>query len=1362
MTLKHRLCLILLAALLILPAGLRPAAALTGDPGPLPNGLDEWRPWVLYGLDEKNCPASYNDGETYHCAWPSRLRLDLNADGGSFSQEWLVLAPGWTPLPGGSETWPEKITVDGEPAAVAGRSDAPEVRLQPGRHLIEGRFSWTNLPEIIQVPPSSGLVSLSLNGRAVDFPLLDSDGRLWLQKRAAPESEADRLEVKVFRLLSDEVPMRVENVIRLNVAGRSREIKLPGLMLAGALPMFMDSPLPARLGPDGDLQVQARPGRWEIRLTVRLTGPVAELGPAAVPYGQEIWAFQAQNHLRMVKVEGAPSVDPAQTDAPREWSNLPVYLIDSGTRLTFREMRRGDPDPAPDRLNLRRTWWLDFDGKGFTVRDNITGAMSRQWFLAMNPPGQLGRVSVDGQDQLVTEQGPGRKPGVELRRGELNLEADSRFEGDRSLIPAVGWDHDFQSVSGELNLPPGWRLLAARGVDVLPGTWFQRWTLLDFFLVLIIAIAAFRLQSWIWGLLALAAVALTYHEPGAPRLVWLNLLAASALVRVLPEGLARRLAGLWRLASIVFLLAVSIPFVVQQVRLGVYPQLERTGGAPAELARLQAPVPMAKAPVEFMERPDLAISDEAVKYKKEGRSMLRSGAGPEQEYAQQALMQQDPNAVIQTGPGLPSWHWRTLRMSWNGPVESGQEVRLWLLSPSANMLLCFLRVVLLALLIGGLVDWRRWRSLLDMKKAAVSAALVLMMLPAQLRAAETGTVFPPPEILQELRDRLLTPPDCLPYCAEIPRMEMTLTGENLRILLELHAAVDTAVPLPGSAGSWMPELVLLDDRPAEGLERDQAGSLWMLAPAGVHTVVLTGRVPAVDSFQTPLPLQPRRAQARAEGWEVRGVHPDGRTEASVQFARIRAAGEKAAPSAGTELPPFLHVERVLNLGLEWQAVTTVRRVTPLGQPVTLSVPLLSGESVTTAGIRVEKGQALINMAPLQDTISWTSALEMIPEIRLTAPEDPAWTETWILNAGPVWHVEPSGLPVIHHQDSAGQWRPEWRPWPGESVALTVTRPKPIPGQALTIDEANLELTPGERFDKAGLKLVIRASQGGQHKMTMPVEAKVQIVTVNGRSQPLGRGGREVVVPLKPGRQEIFVEWHQPSGSYINLTGPEVNIGSPAVNAAINFNMPRNRWILWVAGPRLGPAVLFWSYVVVVVLAALGLGRISWTPLKTRHWLLLGLGLTQIHPLAALMIVGWLLTLGLRKDHRPPENWLAYDTAQIFLAFFTLAALTGLYFAVRQGLLGIPDMQIAGNGSSNFTLRWTQDRLGEILPQPWVLSLPRLVYNLLMLAWALWLALSLVKWLKWGWNCFGEGGLWRKPRLKRKKNAPPAGEEFLIE
>jgi membrane protein YdbS with pleckstrin-like domain len=48
------------------------------------------------------------------------------------------------------------------------------------------------------------------------------------------------------------------------------------------------------------------------------------------------------------------------------------------------------------------------------------------------------------------------------------------------------------------------------------------------------------------------------------------------------------------------------------------------------------------------------------------------------------------------------------------------------------------------------------------------------------------------------------------------------------------------------------------------------------------------------------------------------------------------------------------------------------------------------------------------------------------------------------------------------------------------------------------------------------------------------------------------------------------------------------------------------------------------------------------------------------------------------------------------------------------------------------------------------SVPLLVYRLLMLAWALWLAYSLLKWLRWAWECYGDHGYWRKLVLWRKR------------
>ena len=229
-----------------------------------------------------------------------------------------------------------------------------------------------------------------------------------------------------------------------------------------------------------------------------------------------------------------------------------------------------------------------------------------------------------------------------------------------------------------------------------------------------------------------------------------------------------------------------------------------------------------------------------------------------------------------------------------------------------------------------------------------------------------------------------------------------------------------------------------------------------------------------------------------------------------------------------------------------------------------------------------------------------------------------------------------------------------------------------------------------------------------------------------------------------------MEWRRPATTSCILMAPEVKIGEQAVNAEVNFKMPHNRWILWANGPRMGPAVLFGGYLLVVVLAAIALGKVKITPLKTYHWLLLGLGLTQIAPLSAIMIVSWLIALGVRKHYSITEHRLVFNSIQLVLGAWTLVALVTLYTAIERGLLGIPAMQIAGNHSSDFYLHWTQDRIGTFMPQPWVVSLPLLVYHLLMLFWALWLALALLRWLRWGWGCCNSGGLWQRGPLKWKQ------------
>jgi hypothetical protein len=1345
------LCLLVLGHALTVRAGLPEEA--------IPEALAPWQDWVLHGHEEALCPSQFNDGQVVRCQWPARLNLDVTADGGRFEQSWLIFASSWVQLPGSLENWPDAVAIDSRSAAVINREGKPMVSLAPGQHFITGRFFWRHLPEVIFVPPSLGLLSMTLEGRPVRLPRYDEQGRLWLRPGEDVAQGQEKYRLQVFRLFTDSIPMQVTTLLRLEVSGPGRELVFPNGLLANGIAMEVDSRLPVRVDNQGRVTVQARAGKWEIRVHSRLAGQVMKIETGPAPYENEIWSFEAQHHLRMVELEGLPQVEPSRTEMPLDWQRWPAFKVIPNAALNLKEIRRGDPDPAPNQLSLQRVWWLDFDGEGFTVHDQLNGTLNRQWTLAMQAPMQLGRVAVDGQDRLITRQDPQGDMGVELRGGHLNLEADSRLPKRPGPIAALGWNCDIDQVSGVLHLPPGWDLIGTTGIDQISDSWLQRWSLLDFFLVLIIALAVYKLRSWSWGLVALAAMALSFHEPGAPRLVWLHILAVMALLPLLHRGWARRLVMVWGFCAGVVLVVIMVPFMVTQLRWAFYPQLAPAyPQPPVQAGRLdRQAVQTIPAPAPLRET-------------KEKRMMVPEAPGTPQEQAAMvtasvakapSVWPSDPNALIPTGPGLPDWRWQSVTLHWSGPVSKDQHIRLFLAGPLLNFCLCLLRVGLLAVLIWGLFDWRPWwqkikpaidgsfggnlgGSVGSLMVVVMALALVAASGVNTVAAAEEGAaVFPPSALLDTLLQRLLAKPDCLPYCADISRLELTVSGDQLQIMLKVHAAELTAVPLPVNRQSWAPDQILLDNAPISGLTRDAQGQMWALVSAGLHTAVLLGDIGQMDVLQIPLPLQPHMVTLSAPGWDVQGLQPDGGPGAGLQLIRLQEFRDRPAAQSDVALPAFLNVQRRLQLGLTWGVITTVSRVTPVGAPIVVSIPLLENESVISEGLSTAQGEVLVTLAADQRTMTYQSTLEIKPVITLTAPRSVPWTEIWVLDASPVWHCDLQGIPVIHHQDGAGTWQPQWRPWPGEQVTIHVQRPEAVVGQQFTIDRADLVYIPGQRFAKGDLNLRMRTSRGEPYTLELPPRANLQQVTVDGASLPIRQDGAYVTIPLQAGRQTVQVQWHQPSSLSPWLRTPAVKIGHPAVNAHVSIQIPTQRWILLVGGPRWGPAVLFWSYLGVIVLAALALGCIPLSPLKSWSWLLLGLGLTQILPVMALIILGWLLALALRERRPMPAYWLAHNALQVALVLWTVAALVCLFMAVKAGLVGQPEMQIQGNQSYFQQLNWTQDHIAELMPQPWVVSLPVWIYRVLMLAWSLWLAWSLLNWLKWGWQCFSQGGVWRK-------------------
>ncbi|NOT10894.1 MAG: hypothetical protein HOP23_03510 [Methylococcaceae bacterium] len=1330
----------------------------------VPEPLKPWVDWVLQDHPDLACPYSYNSFEQKRCSWPSQLHMELSTAAGQYTASWKVYRESWVRLPGDSKHWPLNVSVNGKPAVVMDKNGVPFIQLAAGNYQIKGEFVWDGIPDTLSIPDDSGLIELSINGVTIVSPAI-RDGQLWLKEseigQKKPENIQNNLDLQVFRQITDDVPLQVLTHLDLEVSGEQREVRLTLPMLPGFQPLQVQSQIPARLEADGALLVQVRPGRWQIdvlsrALTDLQTIPFNVIAPGptnestAYPWPQsEIWVFDARPHLRVVEIEQLSAIDPSQTNLPDHWKSMPAYKINQGQTMAFKVIRRGDPEPEPNQLTLTRQLWLDFNGKGYTVNDKISGKMTHGWRLNVLAAMQLGKVTLDGINQLITEQANTGKQGVEVRKGMIALDADSRIIGTIGAISAVGWEQNFHAVSAELNLPPGWRLLLATGVDNVPDSWVSRWTLLDIFIVLIAALAIGRLWNVYWGLFTLLTLTLTWHEPGFPHFVWLNILVATALIKVLPANIFLTFMTWFRNACWLALVIMVLPFMVDQVRMGLYPQLEKpwqavmqsdtvvSKSAPPNVADMAA-VEGASDSDELMATP---MSQEYQYFSSVGdmAKISRPGSGNSD------FERIDPKAKVQTGPGLPQWQWTKILLSWNGSVDAQQQLNLWYQSPKLTMVLNFSRVVLvsiLSLLLFGVAEKLTFKM-----TSMLPLFLVFVLMPMlSLKSNNAYADFPDQVMLDNLRNKLLAAPDCLPDCAQIAQMNLEITDKELSITLQIHAQQSVAVPLPANYEQWFPSQVSVDGVPAQGLFRNING-LWINLGAGEHAVVLRGVTPLLGKFTLPLPLKPHRATVESTGWQVTGTQENGLVDNNVQFIRAQTDQQESKKMLDTgSLPPFVRIERTLQLGLDWRVMTQVIRVSPPDSAIVLAVPLLTGESVSSEGIRVKDGRVEVNMPGNQATVTWASTLEKSEKIDLLAASSEQWVEVWKVDVSPIWHMASEGLAVIHLTDES-QWLPEWHPWPGEKVTLHLSRPEPVDGQSLTIDGSRLTIRPGQRTEEAELKLSLRSAQGMQHTLVLPEHAKLQSVIIDGQARPIRQEGQKLTLPLNPGKQEVTISWQEAVAMSTVLTTPPVNLGVNSVNVSLNIGLGQDRWVLFTMGPQFGPAVLFWGVLIVITLVSIGLGKVRMTPLKSWQWFLLLVGLSQIPIESAVLVVGWLVLLGWRASLTSKARY--FNAVQIILVCLTIASLGQLFFAVSQGLLGSPDMQIVGNQSNAYSLRWYQDISASIVPTATVISLPLMAYRLLMLAWSLWLAVALLNWLKWGWKCFSSDGLWIKKATEGK-------------
>jgi hypothetical protein len=1047
-----------------------------------------------------------------------------------------------------------------------------------------------------------------------------------------------------------------------------------------------------------------------------------------------------------------------------EWDEVPNYLINTGDIFEVIEQKRGTLNQTAQ-LNLYRTMWMSFDGQSVRSIDEIVGDKLGSWRLDITDGYQLLNARSQEENMLITQSEKGHQ-GLELRTPEIDLNINTEFSP--GLLEVINpWQASFNKIQAKMFLPYGYLPLVTTNVDSSQGIWIEKWKLWDIFIVMLMTVFCFKVLGIHTAIVAFVTLVLGYHESNMPLIAWANLIIGVALLGIQPNAKLLKMIRTYVVVSVFALLMVLVPFVITQVRLSIHPQLESSltslvsNFSPVKKSKRES---VAKNRYEEMSRQNTQTYNtmNAIAQKQAPAGLMDSMMEEDKVELERVvttgsrIKNQDlinryqTGAVLQAGKATPQWRTNQISLNWEGPINENQQFNIIILPP-------FVRVIWRLLLVLASIAWlvflikKLTEGFIKPKATATALIYLLLLTPLTINAQ----AFPSDARLAELQDRIYPEAECKSNCAAIDSSHLTVTANDLKMELNYHVFEDVVVDIPYSK-DWQINNVTVNGKVQPG-RISYKNRPWIQLSKGLNQIVISGVIANRNNISIHYPSTPGNISTDSEGWQIAGIENNFLTNNTLQLISTIQESVDSEQIKSTDINPYVRVERHLTFDDNWNLYTTVERLAPLQGALNLSIPLLANEHPTEKLQLDEKGHVIVNIGPSQTSFSWNSRLDKSAEMTLLAEKSEHYLEVWKILSSPQWNVELSGVPIITPLDIVDRMDDyfvhSYKPRPGESLNIKVSRPQAVEGNIVSIESIKNTYSVGKRATKTITTIYYRATQGGSFIIQLDENAVINSVSYDGVDSNLTNEKGLISVGFLPGGHKVVIDWQVDTSFGTINTTPTISLESAYTNISQTIKIAKNRRELYGKSQAVGPAMIYWGEFLFFTVLAFFLARLPYSILKFWQWLALGYAFGTVSWFAFGFIAIWLFYVGWKKQYVAEDKNYKTILLQWFTLVFTFFTLVVFIGSVAYGLLSYPQMGIVGQNSYASHLNWFLDVHQGQLPSITIISLPIWWYKGLMLVWSIWVSFSLLNWLKQLLKSLHKNHWWGRSKIKTEtKNA----------